>query len=1466
MKQLTLMSSAYLARLFSLLMFVLASTTSADSAFFQLNESTNWDGSSGEIVDTLTNYSSARRIGDAQIISDSDASACLAGFIPENSNSSQDAIDTGVDIDDDIGDQGTIMFWYKSEDDDENRRLFDASTDSKYFYLFLDDDNELEFKLEDSDDEDFTISSDDFDSEQWNHIAVTWDLDNDELVLYINGNQEDNDDIDSNGELGNLSTLYIGDNRQTSNIVGTDNSATGYFDDIRIIDRALDEDEIEDYADANRNCGGSGGGDDGDNDADDLTQPLAFFELSETAAWSGSSGEIIDSTGNYNNAVQVGDAQIETQADASACLAGYIPSNTDNSQDAIHTYIDIDDNVGNQGSIMFWYKTTSDENNRRLFDASTNSKYFYLVMDDNDNLEFKLEDDDDDDFAVDTNSINSYDWNHITVTWDFDDETIAIYVNGVLQDSDSFSSSGDIAELNTLYFGDNRTTSNIVGTNDSAAGYFDDIRIFDTALESDEVAGFAALTRSCSDTPVILIPPIAAFELSETADWNGTAGEVIDSTGNFTSAMQIGDAQIANDSYQEASACLAGYIPNNRNTTQDAIDTGININDDIGNKGTILFWYRSVANSGDNRLFDASLGNKYFYMAISSDDIVDFKLEDDADDDYNVTSISGIELQQWNHIGVTWDLDNDQMEMYINGNLTSRVSFNSSGSIADFNSLYFGDNRLISPIIGTDNSAHGYFDDIYIFDSVLSDENVDEYASVLRDCTVSDSTIHHYELDRDFYQGLTCEPLNVTVRACLDESCSQQTSELISTSFLPTSGWNGSNTKTEYSSGSSFEFQRTTASTYSFDISSSSPALDSSVSDYLRCFVGGIEQSNCQVEFVDAGYRFFEAASGSSSVSFIDLIAADTSDTLYLRATQTDESTGQCVNVQTSNIEVASEIGTSCSSTDSCVAGEQVIWNQSSDIALANPTDQQSGSDYSDIDISFGSNDTAAFTLTAPDVGIQPLTIRSEILDVDGNATGEYIEGSVSLRVRPASLVIQQTDVDNADFWTAGNDFGVTISGLDVNGNATKSFGRINDLYSVDWTGSSVADPVGGSLGAIIGGDSSDDWSSVDLASGTGISGSDGITESINADIQYQEVGMVNLVATIENYLGSDFDVTSADKLTGPSIPAYLNAEQIDSAIWGSEDDNIYQGQSAELSELSFSVQAYSSTGTLLTNYVGDYVDFNTGLDDALSKPDSQALVGGDIETGQLTWQVSNDGTLAEGDGDGTITLTANNVDLLWPRNIAGASVNDIATDISQLDLLSSALTDADGVCVKNSASETDCEALSVQLEPRTLYFVRANLPDTVAGGYYEADIDITLEALSLDSNGDFSWSTLSTDNDLASDTFYGLDFDSSVHGCTLASQSDSEAACLLLAQSAIYYGPDGTGDYMSAGEALFRVYSSDPLTGLAELQLDAPHWLTWDWSGDASIELDYTLDSTVILFGEYQGRPPVLFTRPSYR
>lgn len=236
-------------------------------AVYQLDE-TSW----GTVTDSSGNGNNGSVVGSnvlpnniAPAIVGNPGSCGYADIPFNNSRNIYDAIDTGIDVDNDVGNVGTIDFWYKSNEkwngNNGDRQLLDASTTSfgqKYFYLTLRNNSRLSFGLEDSNDGDYTLEggNNNFNAGVWVHLAVTWDLPNDKLQIYVNGSLDDEQTFSTNGVLGNMDTLYLGDNRSTYQTGAmTGNSANGSIDEARVYDFVLSPAQIQADRDATHPCG-----------------------------------------------------------------------------------------------------------------------------------------------------------------------------------------------------------------------------------------------------------------------------------------------------------------------------------------------------------------------------------------------------------------------------------------------------------------------------------------------------------------------------------------------------------------------------------------------------------------------------------------------------------------------------------------------------------------------------------------------------------------------------------------------------------------------------------------------------------------------------------------------------------------------------------------------------------------------------------------------------------------------------------------------------------------------------------------------------------------------------------------------------------------------------------------------------------------------------------------------------------
>jgi len=264
----------------------------------------------------------------------------------------------------------------------------------------------------------------------------------------------------------------------------------------------------------------------------------------------------------------------------------------------------------------------------------------------------------------------------------------------------SVSVSGDKATLTTtspLTSGTNYTVK-LTGIKDLADG---------------STSGFTA--PSCVD--------LVAFYQFDEISWSGGTTDVVDQTGAYN-GERIGAATVPLDT---GKICHAAYIPHNANITdQNAIDTKLNITSALGDTGSINFWYKNdVAwvGGGDRVIIDASTDTaNTFALVLRDNGSLRFQLRDTAANRYRVTSqnFTSYDSTDWVHIGVIWDLPNDNIKLYVNGVLEDTDTNGTTNGIATgLSTLYFGDNRTttFAPLNAT-NSAGGVIDEAYIYTSV----------------------------------------------------------------------------------------------------------------------------------------------------------------------------------------------------------------------------------------------------------------------------------------------------------------------------------------------------------------------------------------------------------------------------------------------------------------------------------------------------------------------------------------------------------------------------------------------------------------------------------------------------------------------------------------------------------------------------------------------------------------------------
>ncbi|OYU00086.1 MAG: hypothetical protein CFE40_01860 [Burkholderiales bacterium PBB1] len=458
-------------------------------------------------------------------------------------------------------------------------------------------------------------------------------------------------------------------------------------------------------------------------------------------------------------------------------------------------------------------------------------------------------------------------------------------------------------------------------------------------------------------------------------------------------------------------------------------------------------------------------------------------------------------------------------------------------------------------------------------------------------CSGAVATPDHYELSLPT-SSISCLPSTVTVTACSNATspCTNPSTSLSgATATLATTGASlGATTITFNSKGVA-----TTTLSYpaagqgavaSVTLSGESTAATSPrqcCPDGVKCAVA----NSCSTTFSTAG--FIVSASTTGSAATLPAQTAGTaSGTYYLRAVQTNTSTGACTGALSGSNTV--NWAYQCNNPTTCSAGNLMSVNGGASTAITgNPNTAVSG--YSSVAMTFDGNGNAPFTFTYADVGQVTLYASKS---ASGSLLSNLSGSSNAFVVKPANLVIgnlKQTAAPNlanpaaagaagAKFIKAGESFTATVTAQTSGGVATPNFGRESPAEGVLLTPTLVL-PAGGSTGTL---------SNASIAGGTFASGS----ATVNT-LAYSEVGIVTLSASIAdgNYLGAGNVTGTASANVGRFFPAKfsLSAPSVTHRSGLTCAPASTFTHLGENFNLVFTLTAQNVAGATTANYVGAF-------------------------------------------------------------------------------------------------------------------------------------------------------------------------------------------------------------------------------------------------------------------------------------
>lgn len=964
---------------------------------------------------------------------------------------------------------------------------------------------------------------------------------------------------------------------------------------------------------------------------------------------------------------------------------------------------------------------------------------------------------------------------------------------------------------------------------------------------------------SCN-TP--LTTTIAEWRLDE-ASWNGSAGEVIDNSGNDLNGRAVSFNDLPTTDFTnpaltgDPGTCGYGVFNGQNDGFVQIDDPGTGSILDLDTEFTVTAWiYPTALPSSADRLSTIASKDENFEFHLDAAGQVYWWW---GGGDQLLISTDTVALNTWNHVAITFA--SGQQVIYINGATAGTHTSTAAITTND-------DPVLIGRDLGFEERLYnGFIDEVRIYGNQLNAVQVNTVMNDRHPCPIT--PVDHYAISHSGI-GVTCEAENITVTAHdslhVPVDVAGRTIQVQATSSSP--GWSPADASWNLVSGSGV---LTTPSAgvaeYRFDSGESSVTLalanispadiDIDVVDLANASLTDIEGSieDPILSFRDTALRFYNDADGDNNADGTDPIASpnisgQVSTPFVLKAIETNTETGACQArlLGDQDVELAYECVNPlfCFNSDNVqILGTPIGENDAG--AVVNYTTQR---------LTFDSDGEAPLNLRFFDVGNIRLHARIA-LPATGNDPAITLEGSSAITtVKPADLLITLIESNTGDanpgttstgsgFIIGGSNFRVVVESRNTLNGLTPNFGAEIVSEGITLNLVSLVMPAGGNLPALR------------SPATFSFSGTQGRFQ--NTMVNWPEVGTITINATIADgdYLGSG-DVNGT--VSGNVGRFYPNHFRLLSSNVGAGctaggftymSDQLFNNRPLDF---SYSIAAQILNSLPAQNYdtalgypVTSFVAVAENNNDGVNLSSRVLVPNNDWEDGVMSVTGADNGGFSR-------MLSGVNEVVDGPFDAVQFGLRRRSTTLDNVDFLASNLimnADATGDCV----SDGNCSAVALG---NTGVFRFGRLFGNNAHGPETAALAVTLNAQYW--NG-------SEFIDHEADNCTAI----AVNDITFDSNSlitDSNRTVALNSGSTL-----GTFiDFMPTAEMRLRdgdaglVFSAPGANNLGSFLVgvnldDYPH-LRFDWNQDGNSADDNTLPSINVNFGRYRGHDRVIYWR----
>lgn len=958
--------------------------------------------------------------------------------------------------------------------------------------------------------------------------------------------------------------------------------------------------------------------------------------------------------------------------------------------------------------------------------------------------------------------------------------------------------------------------------------------------------------------------------------WNGTANEVIDSSGN----NNHGRARIASGSTPTASTALVtpALVTGSQSTCSygqfDSVTSPVRTHTYVELSGfpalpssfTFTAWIRSTNASAQHQRIlvrdDAQNGwglsladgtgeprLRFFNRNIQNFGAVTGQGRNGNCGVFCLDTNTVIVNNAWHFIAATIDTSARTVTLYVysqSGTLLARTSSAYSGNWVDGTGTAAIGGETLASAEGQQSSFHflGNIDEMEIYTGALSQSYIESLRSRVRTCPPISP--HHYELQIPS-SSIACMATPVTVVACADSSSPCTNSYLAAggtTANLATTGGTLANSTVTFDNGG----VATTTLTHPLAVNGASVSVTLSGEQLAglnprRCCRDNActFASACTTTFNTAGLAF-ATSTAPNTLSLPNQVAGTVGSTPLLRAVRTNTSTGACEARLTGTRTV--QLAYECRNPTSCVSGQTLTLNGNA--ARANNNNATIA--FNNVSLTFSSSGSAPIPINYSDVGRLRLHARLEVAASAPEPAATLIGTSNEFVVKPHTLAVTsvtgnpETTASGTGFIPAGQAFTVQIEARNALGNRTPNFGNelVSKRANITLEPAVLVYPLGGSLGTLTG-----------VAPGTFTAITPAATFR-NTTAVWDEVGSLRLRARLSDndYLGAgDLAVLTPSVTVGRFYPDHFTMDP--PTISDSCNSFSYMGHPAM--GFSYRLQAKNVNGNVTSNYHFPTYSNIATISYVAENANDGVNHGGRVQAATANWI---NGVMQVADTSGAfarinildgpfnnLQLGVRLVDALDARQLQGRNMN----------------ADTAGDCNANNS----CNAVALG-SPRVMRFGRLRLDDTF--GPESVDLPVRF-ATEYWSNGVFlnSITDSCTIIPLAAISYPSGTIDNPANRTVPLPGGSTQGQYLNLQSDGVHFANGSASHSFSApitGTGRFDVTVNlgaadcDPASGALCLP-----WLRYDWNQNGNHNDDILLRAN-IGFGQYRGHDRIIYWR----